>query len=178
MILLQGRFIYLATPATASRSTASVLVEQGGKFLAGTHHANLPDMPTLKEYSEPVYSLLRDPYDYVLAQYYYQNPEPEKQALTSLETFVPKYGAENRDSPFGSIMAMYRDYVDMYFIYEDGIKAFFDAVGLPDVTIPELGRRVSRMRGPRQPISPTVKELIEMHFAKEIELYKNVSDSA
>ena len=66
----------------------------------------------------------------------------------------------------------------MYFIYEDGIKAFFDAVGLPDVVIPELGRRVSRMRGPRQPINPTVKELIDMHFAKEIELYQYVRNTA
>jgi len=179
MIRIPGRFIYLATPATASRTVSEVLIKQcGGEVLAATHHAHLSDMPLLDNYSEPVYTLIRDPYDYVLSRYFYKYRHAVNRSDQVLEAFIPKYSLESHSSPAGTIMQMYRGFVDRYFLFEDGIAAFFAAVGFPDVDIPTIGASSAKAQGPRlkiEDVSLKVKELINQHFADEVGLYQMVS---
>ena len=185
MILVPGKCIYLCTPATGSRSTAKVLAEQcGGRWLNGTHHANLTDMPLLEGRAEPVITTIRDPYDYVLSRYWYNYKPKEVKAANPIESYIPKFSLENREGEygkqFGSMMCMYRDYVDRYFVFEDGLQPIFDAIGCSDVELPEVGKLTPLQWlqwGPRlrvDEISEEAKTLIEKHFPMELELYRKV----
>jgi hypothetical protein len=182
MVLIEGRFIFLATPATASRSMMYALVNHcGGKFLSKTHHAHMSDMPLLREYSEPVYTMIRDPYDYVLSRYFYKYKFPENRSDEILEKFIPKYSLESHSSPSGSIMCMYRGFIDRYFLFEDGPEAFFEEVGLGGTEVGEIGLRNCPTLGKRlkiEDVDPKVKALIDQHFAEELELYRKVKEQA
>lgn len=157
-----------------------MLVKQCGmSFLSTTHHANLEHMPLLKEHPEPVYTLIRNPYDYILSRYNYEFREEARRNDEVLEKYISKYSLESHSSPFGSIMCMYRNYVDKYFLFEDGPKAFFDAVGFPDVDVGKIGMRSGQIMGERlkiEDVPPVVKELIDHHFAEELALYKQVKE--
>jgi len=178
VILVENRFIYLATPATGSRSVTLALRDQcGGKLLAKSHHAYLSDMDQLKDHDVPVYAFIRDPYDYVLTRYYYTHKTPALREQETLEDWIPKYAEENYGDEFGSIMCMYRDYVDDMFLYEDGLENFFEKVGLPDVTMPTEGAWASYQIKNGLPSidelenSRHVRELIDQYFAMEVALY-------
>jgi len=177
MILVRGRFIYLATPATASRSTTRVLVDQcGGEILNKTHHAYLSDMPILDDYTEPVYSMIRNPYEYVLSRYHYKYKTQERRKLRSPEDFVRHYALESHGHDFGSIMCMYRNHVDRFFLFEDGLKAFFDTVGFPNVDIPKEGMHASNRILDKltiEDVSEAFTNEVEKHFGKELELYNS-----
>jgi hypothetical protein len=185
MVIIPGKCIYLCTPATGSRSTVKVLMEQcGGRWLNGTHHARIEHMPLLDDHEEPVYTTLRDPYDYVLSRYWYKHKTPEAKAKNSLESYIIKYSLENREGEyghqFGSTIAMYRDYVDRFFLFEEGLKPIFDAIGFSGVELPEVGKPTPMQKlewGPRlrkEDISQEAKDLIEKHFAEELALYRQV----
>ena len=134
-------------------------------------------MPILKNYSEPVYTLIRNPYDYVLSRYFYSYRHAVDRSDEVLEKHIPKYSLESHSSPFGSIMCMYRDYVDRYFLYEDGPGSFFDAVGFPDVEFGKIGVRSGKLMGERlgiEEVQPVIKELIDKHFPEEVALYQQV----
>jgi hypothetical protein len=180
MILVPGRFIYLATPATASRTIAEALVNRcGGHFLSKTHHAHLSDMPLLDAHCVPVYSLIRDPYDYVLSRYFFKYRHAVNRSDAVLEKFISKYSLESHSSPFGSKMCMYRKYVDKYFLYEDGPQEFFNAVGFPDVAFGKIGVKSGALMGERlkiDDVQPVIRELIDQHFAEEVELYQQVKN--
>jgi len=178
---VENRFIYLATPATGSRSVTKALRDYcGGKLLANAHHAYLSDMALLKDYDVPVYAFIRDPYDYVLTRYYYTHQTPESRSRQSLEEWIPQYAEESYGDEFGSIMCMYRDYVDRFFLYEDGLEAFFEAVGLSGTEIPTNGALASYQIKNGLPSFDElenrrhVKELIDQYFAMEVELYRSV----
>ena len=185
MILVEGRGIYLCTPATGSRTTVDVLVNQcGGRSLSCDHHAPLCHMPRLEEHTEPVVTTIRDPYDYVLSRFWYAHKHEEVRAETPVEGYICMYAERNRKGQyadeFGSRMCMYRDYVDRFFLFEDGLQPIFDIFGFPDVTLPTIGKPTPMQKlqwGPRltvHDLSDEAKELIEEHFAMELALYRQV----
>ena len=188
MILVEGRGIYLCTPSTGSRTVADVLTKQcGGRWLNvhGTHHAEIQHMHHLEDRSEPVITTIREPYDYVLTRYWYKHKTPDQKAQNTVEEYIVKFARENREGMygrmFGSHMCLYRDYVDRFFLFEEGQRPIFEFLGFPDVEIPNIGKPSALQNlqwGPRltvNDISEEAKRLIEHHFAMELELYRKVA---
>ena len=172
MIRVQGKFIYLATQRTASRSVSSMLINQcGGEKLTDSHHAHMSDMQLLKKYPEPVYTFIRDPYEYIAARYCYKKRSLAQRKKCTLEEFVPKYSVISRKHETGSIICMYRDYVDRYFLFEKGVKSFFNEVGLHKVEVMTLGTGESKRLLDKPFMSNKYKRLVDEHFPEEVEIY-------
>jgi hypothetical protein len=189
MILIEGKGIYLCTPATGSRSTSKTMVREcGGRWLNkhATHHVHLKEMYLLDGRPEPVFTTIRDPYDYVLSRYWYKFKSPDRERECSIEEYIPLYAREVRTGQFGrmfgSQMLPYRDCVDRFFLFEDGLKPIFEFIGFPDVEIETVGKNTPMQMlqwGPRltvHDISDEAKGLIEDHFAMELALYRQVRD--
>ena len=79
---------------------------------------------------------------------------------------------------FGAQLAIYRDYVDQYYVFENGLEAFFTAVGFPDVNIPNIGFNKIIPDHPRyRKDRMTGKDLqrIASFFKEDIDLYEHVA---
>lgn len=178
MILLPGRLIYLATPTTGSRSVARILVEQcGGVSLAATHHAHKSDMALLEKYQEPVWTFIRDPYNYIFSRYAHVHKTDRAKMENSIESFVLEYADKHRNSrsaglPYG--MCRYKDYVDRYWRFEDGLEGFFDYHGLSVDMLTEGLVPAMRERWTYDTVSQDCRDLINEHFAEELALYESV----
>ena len=178
MIRVPGKLIYLATQRTASRSVCSMLINQcGGEKLTDSHHAHMFDMPLLKKYSEPVYTFIRNPYEYIAARYCYKKRSLAQRKDCTLEEFVPKYSVISRKHENGSTMCMYRGYVDRYFLFEKGVKAFFSEVGFPNVEVMTLGMGESKRLLDKPPMSNKYKRLVDEYFPEEVEIYAGVRNA-
>lgn len=121
--------------------------------------------------------MLRNPYDYVLSRYWHRYKARLPEFIDSLEDYIPELASANRTHPWKSVVGMYREYVDRYFLFEDGLEAFFRAVGLEHVEIPTIGQVRAHAFGPRLQIDSLPRKyklLIDTHFAEELELYKLV----
>lgn len=174
MIRVPGKCIYLCSPRTASRATEDALVKQcGGQKLIDGHHAMPADMHLLEQYDEPVVCMLREPYDWILAQYarFWVSRIPEKRE--PMWTWLSHFNADL--IRFGNgMMHPYHEYVDECYLYENGVEAFLTSIGFPDVVAPEIGRGGT----PEYPIKidsvhPDCRELIEKKYAKDIALYNH-----
>ena len=129
MIIVPGRFIYLFTPRTASRATERAFLEHVPEALiSNKHHDHPRDIPNI---GLPVYATIRDPYEQALSWYWvYRN-------RYSVSQWVHK-------SPPGrrwiqKRMNEYDEYVDAYFVYEDGIERIFKTLALPGVKVGKVG---------------------------------------
>lgn len=170
MILIPGKCIYLCTPATGSRSTAKALLEQcGGIQLSKFHHAQEHEIKAQINRSEPFYSMLRNPYDFVLSRFWYQKRGSRKDlSLSELIQELP------------SPIAVYRKYVDRYFLFEKGLRAFFDELGFFGISIPEEGTQDLADTSPRltfKDIDQKAKQLIDTKFRNDVELYRHYVNS-
>ena len=182
MILVPGKFIYLCTPTTGSRSTAKVLLEQcGGVLLSANHHATKTELNTkAPNYSEPLYSVLRNPYELLASKYWHRTYKRnlEKHPF-SFADFLIEVSANARYDQFGPILATYQDYVNRYFLYEDGLESFFKMVGFPDVEIPKIGRVNAELNKTRinwRHLDYKYLQAIDKLFPRDVELYKRVTE--
>ena len=178
MILVPGKFIYLCTPTTGSRSTAKVLLEQcGGIQLSSSHHATRAELNKEAPIrSEPFYSVLRNPYDVIASKYWRQNRDREKDL--PLGEFLVNFRFNAKYDQFGPIIATYQDYVDRYFLYERGLQDFFTQVGFPDVEVPKIGQvneKLYRQRTNWRHLDHKYLYAIDKLFPRDVELYRRVS---
>lgn len=177
MILLPGRFIWLAQPRAGSRSVADVLVRQcGGKDLTGAHHAHASHMSILNEYDEPAISLIRNPYDVVLGRYAYATRNIGRFIRNKDFGFWFDWWKPDGWNSFRDHIAQYYQYVKHYYIFEQGLEPFFRAIGFPTVEIPWIGQY--EYVGDRLKIDdldPQHKQLIDERFSFDVELYQSVA---
>ena len=179
MILVADKFIYLATPHTGSRSTVDVLKNQckGIDLLPpNQHHARKHNLEALdrEKHPEPFYSLIRNPYEFVLRSYWYRNRG--NQPSISLDQYIEEYALDAKGNFMGPIIATYMDYVDSYFLFERGLENFFFQVGFPYVRVPTIGM-VKAHHTPRlkmEDLTTAQKRSIEQKWPRDVELYKRV----
>jgi hypothetical protein len=172
MIRIPGKFIYLCSPRTASRSTADALIKQcGGQKLINSHHAMPADEARLREFDEPVVAMLRNPYDWLMAQYarHWISRTPKKRE--PMWTWLSHFNADLIGFGNGRI-SPYHEWVDEYYLYENGVEAFLKACGLRGVEVPKIGTRGT----PEHPVKvesiyPDCRALIDKKYAKDITLY-------
>ena len=179
MILVPGKFIYLCTPSTGSRTTAEVLIKQcGGKNLIKDHHVQPKKLVTMiPDYSEPLYSVLRSPYDHILAKFWHLNYRRKPEFREDLDTFIINFAFNCQYNFSGPLLASYQDYVQRYFLFENGLKAFFEEVGFPDVELPHIGHTKESDDYPRMNIMQLdvkYKYVIDKLFARDVALYEMV----
>ena len=177
MIRVKDKFIFLCTPSTGSRSVARVLLDQcGGEQLSLSHHATREEIQSV-ESAEPFYTFLRDPYDFVLSRYWHRT-RGQKNRAWPFNFFLDDFFLNLNFDRFGMTIYPYKEYADQFFLYEDGLPAFFSAVGFPDVNIPHIGLhkpiqdhpRYRKDRMPRDQIARISSVLWE-----DIELYEQVA---
>jgi hypothetical protein len=134
----------------------------------------MEDMPKLKNYDVPVYTMIRDPYDYVLSRYSHKCMSEDRKKNCPPEEWVERYDEECHKDEFGSVMVKYRDYVDDFFIFSDGLESFFAAVGFPDVEMETLGmdERIKKVK--LSDVSADCKAMMDERFADELALYERV----
>lgn len=125
----------------------------------------------LKEYHEPVVAMLRDPYDWILAQYarHWISRTPTKRE--PMWTWLSHFNADLTKFGNGRISPYY-EYVDEYYLYENGVEAFLKDIGFPGVVAPKIGTQGT----PEYPIkidevNPDCRGLIEKKYAEDIALY-------
>lgn len=182
MIRVAGKFIYLATPSTMSRSvTKALTLYCNGQILGKEHHASSKDLERLSEFTEPVVTFIRDPYDYVVSRYNYNYKNERRRFQNPMNSFILKFWNENVNwNGFGSRICPYRDYVDRYFLFEDGIEPFLEAYDLEVPEIPTEGMRVSNNinstpgRKTVDDLDDECRAMIEKRFAMELALYRKV----
>lgn len=180
MIRVPGKFIYLCTPHTGSRSTSNVLLEQcGGEQLSVDHHVTPSELQALdrKRYPELFYALIRNPYEFVLRCYWYRFRKSPP--AVSLNDYIGQLRDSMKDHMTGPIIATYRDYVDRYFLFERGLEDFFFQVGFPYVKIPQVGvlnRQVLRPRMEAKELTGEQRRMIEEAFPGDVKLYNRVKE--
>lgn len=169
MILVPGKFIYLAAPRTGSRTTCDALVRyHEGKKLSKGHHATRAELEGMADNPElafqdvllPVYSVIRDPYHIIMGAF---GRAPDVQWEHFLATWNPDSLGE-----WGGRMTPYEGYVDHYFIFEDGLEAMFKRLGLPDTPLGHLGRYETHFY---KPISPAGWDVMREKFAEDFARY-------
>lgn len=177
MIRIPNNIIYLATQRTASRTVSNMLINQcGGVRINERHHACLADMALLKQFSEPVCTFLRNPYEYIQKRYCYKKRSIEARKRCTLEQFVPLYSERSRKEESGSVICPYHDYIDRYFLFERGVKTFFEEIGFPNVDVLTVGVEASKQLLPPPPMSEKYIKLVDKYFAKEVSLYNRVKE--
>ena len=130
MIIVPGKLIYLFTPKTGSRATERAFLEHVPEALISNAHHDHPDM--IPNLGIPVYATIRNPYDQVLSWYW----GPWRRSHT-IEEFL-------RRSPpsrnwIQKRLNCYDEYVDGYFLYEDGLEQIFRTLGYGNVRIDRVG---------------------------------------
>ena len=147
------------------------------------HHALRKDVEALdrEKYPEPIYAVLRNPYEYVLSRYWHRQQvkfsnklKVSKHPHCSLEEFIPDFA---RDVATLSIVETYQEYIDRYFLFSDGLRSFFTAVGFPHVDIPWIGKSPVTADNPQlkiEDLDSKYKDMIDESFPKEVELYERV----
>jgi hypothetical protein len=164
MIIVPDKFTYVFTPRTGSRATERAFLDHvpGAYRPSNYHHDHPDDLPQ----GLPVYATIRNPYDQVLSWY----APWEKQGFTVVE-FLHR-------SPPGrrwiqKRLNVYDEYVDAYFIYEDGIEQIFKTLGYGIVSVPKVGTSgVDKTR-----LTQEARELIDEIFEYDVKLYERITQS-
>ena len=168
MILVPEKFVYLAAPRTGSRTTCEALIKHcDGRKISKAHHASRAELEQLNyggleetDGSLPVYSMMRDPLDFILAAW-------SRSTCERLEDFVETWNPDSLGEWDGRITP-YDGFVDHYFIFEDGLPSFFERVGFPGVPLGHKGRNETRTQ---KPISVEQTAMLMERFAVDFERY-------
>ena len=168
MIIIEGKFIYLATPRTASRSVSKALLENGGRRLSNNHHAPLHIVRRAKkEYPDlPFYTFTREPTDH-LASWQQMGP-----TTVIFETYIETAKVDN---PYYKVygenrLNCYAEFCDRIFTLEEGLPAFFDFVKVP-VRLKGLHIGASKDKAR---ITDSRKKLMAQHFPYDTDLYNRI----
>lgn len=160
MILVLGKFIYLAAPRTGSRTTCEALIKHcDGRKISKTHHASRVELERL-DTELPVYSMMRDPLDFILAAW-------SRSTCERLEDFVETWNPDSLGEWDGRITP-YDGFVDHYFIFEHGLERFFERVGFPGVPLGHKGRNETRTD---KPVSVEQTAMLMERYPVDFERY-------
>jgi hypothetical protein len=142
-LLVPDKFIYLCAPRTGSRTTREALVKHcGAQEVGDMHHAYREELEAL-ETELPVYSMMRDPFSYVMAAFA-RDPNPKLAAFARdpnprFEDFINSWKPDCLDE-WDNAMTPYEGFVHHYFIFENGLEDFFERVGFGGVPLTNKGR--------------------------------------
>lgn len=131
MIIVPDKCIYLFTPRTGSRATERAFLDQvpGAYALDPNVHHDQPD--TIPDMGLPVYATIRDPFRQVLSWFW-----PWRK-LHTVADYLDR--APPGRSWIKNRLNVYDEYVDGYFMFEDGLEHIFHALGYGYVSVPEVG---------------------------------------
>jgi len=90
-LLLPGKLLYLATPRTASTSTALALQKLGARTVRGGHHVGVEAVAELED--ELVFTTIRNPYDALVS--WYVRMDRTRGFPVSMAHFLRKYEHED-----------------------------------------------------------------------------------
>ena len=161
-LLVPDQFIYLCAPRTGSRTTREALVKHcGAQEVGDMHHAYREELEAL-ETELPVYSMMRDPFSYVMAAFA-RDPNPR------FEDFINSWKPDCLDE-WDNAMTPYEGFVHHYFIFENGLEDFFERVGFGGVPLTNKGRYETPNW---KPICEDDEITIRMRFKKDFERYEH-----
>lgn len=181
MILVPDKFIYLCTPSTGSRTTAKVLVDQcGGEQLSASHHARKEEVIRNRWRPEPMYTTLRDPFEFILSRYWYRTRTDGYEALP-FDVFLDRFSKARINTPFHPWLCWYAPFTERFFLFDYGPQHFFNEVGFHDVEIPHIGytqESPDRPRLEKDFLNHLQVKRINLQFAKDVRLYKRLKEQA
>lgn len=165
MVVLPGKVIYLATPRSASRTTAEVLQKVGGA-IHGIHHSRPATVTLIQQRSKlPTITLLRNPV-HIIFSFWWGIREKQTFKYYVTTTFRNCFG-ERRIYPYYGV-------TDKYFPYDRGIKCFLEYLSLPsDVEIPQHGVRDDPPD--HDLITDEYRQLVAELFPEDMKIYESFS---
>jgi hypothetical protein len=161
MILVPGQFIYLAAPRTGSRTTTEALLKHCGGIKQGReHHSRRDELETLNT-KLPVYSVIREPFDFVMSAW-------ARALEPTMEMFLEFWKSDCLDEWDGR-MTPYDGFVDHYYLFENGLEDFFERVGFGGVPLTNKGRYETP---PYKPLAQGDEQMVRERFAADFERYE------
>jgi len=130
----------------------------------------------LKRYHEPVVALIRHPYDYIMSRWAYNKRSEERWRNASWDHWFRWFHPDLDQNDWGDRIAMYHEFVDYYYLYEDGLDDFFYHVGVNPTWVPHVGEvDTSAWRIPVWEMEPKWRRDINKRFAADMQLYREVA---
>jgi len=134
-VLLPGKFLYLATPRTASTATVLALHTLGARTVPGGHHVGLEAVADHGE--ETVFTAIRNPYDVLVS--WYVRMDRTKDFPVSMAHFVRTY--EHEDFARGDPPSLFYHCapeveVLRWETLQDDLDALLTRLGLSPVRLP------------------------------------------
>jgi len=162
MVIVPDKCIYVFTPRTGSRATEQALLEIDGAYMLNprVHHdepSTIPDMGL------PVYATIRHPYTQCLSWF------APWQRMHTIETFVHR--APPGRHWLKKRLNVYDEWVDGYFVFEEGLGKIMEKLGHPEIEVPELGKSSFD----KDYLTDSAKKAIETVFPFDMELYRRVT---
>jgi hypothetical protein len=166
MVIVPNRFIYLAAPRTGSRTTCDALVQHCGGIKEGReHHSKLDELQALEtDPSErlPVYSVIREPFDFVMSSW-------ARAYDPTMRDFLDNWNPDALGEWEGR-MTPYEGFVTHYFLFENGLEDLFARWGFPDTPLGHQGRYETP---PYHPVSPADEDLVRERFPVDFKRYEH-----
>lgn len=175
MILVPGKFLFLATPRTASRSLKE-MVRQNCKDTKETleHHVHPEDI--FSEFPEardvPIFTVVREPYDHALSWFYHavvrNAPQREntRDFLTFLRTmFISWY--------FSDRLNVYAEVATHFLPYQAGVVSAYETMTghAFEGKAPVIGLR-PRTKPVSKMLTPFTERAVRQRFPQDIELWQ------
>lgn len=182
MIIVPGEYILLATPRTGSRALVDAFLAADVGAVVGYGHHTWPD-----EYSEyqrtiprrlDTYTMLREPFAQWVSWYTHSRMYKTMDFLTFTKTWTNQFinddAAKYPEEGLRSSMNIYKDMVDEFFLYEDGLDAVVSSLtGNGNILIPKLGGTQAHKVDADQLWSiPEVPSAFITRFKQDVVLYK------
>jgi hypothetical protein len=164
-ILVPDRFIYLCSPRTGSRTTREALEKHCGAVRVGEmHHAKRTELEQMKQDLPdlPVYSMMRDPFDFVCSAY-------ARAYDPTMRDFLDNWNSDVLEEWDGA-MTPYEGFVDHYFIFENTLEDFFRRVGFPDLPLEHKGRYETP---PYKPLAEGDEQMVREQFPQDFARYEH-----
>lgn len=203
MYVVEGKFAFLATPRTGSRSVAEALMQRGAKAVSA-HHVEFKYLKKVRQMNPglKIYAFAREPLAQLrswLNLLYNKAANPglvdtglRRQLLHGLKDPVDYANHDLFRNPYEAVfrhlfldgedqfrhqheqtgyrLNAYANYCDKLFVYEDGLDAFFDYVGL-GVELPHIGQARHCLSGT---LSPATLDDTRRKFAADFALYRSL----
>ena len=172
-MVVTERFVYLATPRTASRSIEQAVLasEERVLYKSKKHHAGAREVAEIlrKHRGKPVYTVVRDPVRQALSWYYHCKAS---QHTTFIE-FIKNY---TNGWLFGGKLNIYLDVPDANITFvplHQGANKVLEHMGLPNTESPHIGRTPASERA----CLPQEEEAVYLRFGRfDFPLYELAKD--
>ena len=174
MVIVPGKFIFLCTPRTGSRSVSSALRAIPDVVIGPVHHAHPKDiLEAQNKTGLPTITIIREPCRQLLSYFW---PQIVNGSGRSFKEYVETQPIIPDHFQFNGAyrLNIYEEITDHFHLFEKGLEAFFDHWGLSNLNLPLIGTYKGAKKPDPAYITRTFKEIVGEYFGKDLALYRKV----